>query len=54
MKSLLRSRPVQYLLPRLIGRYLWLILHTNRWTLDGAGNFAPHGCRFTRRVQLLA
>ena len=42
MKSLLRSRPVQYLLPRLIGRYLWLILHTNRWTLDGAENFAPH------------
>jgi lysophospholipid acyltransferase (LPLAT)-like uncharacterized protein len=43
MKSLLRSRPVQYLLPRLVGRYLWLILHTNRWTLDGAENFAPHG-----------
>jgi hypothetical protein len=43
MKSLLRSRPVQFLLPRLVGRYLWLILHTNRWTLDGAENFAPHG-----------
>jgi lysophospholipid acyltransferase (LPLAT)-like uncharacterized protein len=43
MKSLLRSRPVQYLLPRLIGRYLWLILHTNRWTIDGAEHFAPHG-----------
>jgi lysophospholipid acyltransferase (LPLAT)-like uncharacterized protein len=43
MKSLLRSRPIQYLLPRLLGRYLWLILHTNRWTLDGADNFAPHG-----------
>src|SRR5258706_6971234 len=43
MKSLLRSRPVQYLLPRLLGRYLWLILRTNRWTLDGAENFAPHG-----------
>jgi len=43
MKSLLRSRPVQYLLPRLLGRYLWFILHTNRWTLDGAENFAPHG-----------
>jgi len=43
MKSLLRSRPVQYLLPWLFGRYLWLILHTNRWTLDGAENFAPHG-----------
>lgn len=43
MKSLLRSRPVQSLLPRLIGRYLWFILRTNRWTLDGAENFAPHG-----------
>jgi lysophospholipid acyltransferase (LPLAT)-like uncharacterized protein len=43
MKSLLRSRPVQSLLPLLIGRYLRLILHTNRWTLDGAENFAPHG-----------
>jgi lysophospholipid acyltransferase (LPLAT)-like uncharacterized protein len=43
MKSLLRSRPVQYLLPRLLGRYLWLILRTNRWVLDGAENFAPHG-----------
>jgi lysophospholipid acyltransferase (LPLAT)-like uncharacterized protein len=43
MKSLLRSRLIQYLLPRLLGRYLWLILHTNRWTLDGADNFAPHG-----------
>lgn len=43
MKSLLRSRPVQFLLPLLLGRYLWLILRTNRWTLDGAENFAPHG-----------
>jgi lysophospholipid acyltransferase (LPLAT)-like uncharacterized protein len=43
MKSLLRSRPIQYLLPRLLGRYLWLIMRTNRWTLDGAENFAPHG-----------
>jgi lysophospholipid acyltransferase (LPLAT)-like uncharacterized protein len=43
MKSLLRSRPVQYLLPRLLGHYLWLVLRTNRWTLDGAENFAPHG-----------
>lgn len=42
MKSLLRSRPVQSLLPWLFGRYLWLILHTNRWTLDGAENFTPH------------
>jgi lysophospholipid acyltransferase (LPLAT)-like uncharacterized protein len=43
MKSLLRSRPVQYLLPRLLGRYLRFILRTNRWTLDGADHFAPHG-----------
>ena len=43
MKSLLRSRPVQSLLPRLLGSYLWLILRTNRWTLDGAEHFAPHG-----------
>jgi lysophospholipid acyltransferase (LPLAT)-like uncharacterized protein len=43
MKSLLRSRPVRYLLPRLLGHYLWLILFTNRWTLDGMENFAPHG-----------
>jgi lysophospholipid acyltransferase (LPLAT)-like uncharacterized protein len=43
MKSLLRSPPVQYLLPRLVGRYLCMVLHTNRWTLDGAENFAPHG-----------
>ena len=31
------------LLPRLLGRYLWLIMRTNRWTLDGAEHFAPHG-----------
>jgi lysophospholipid acyltransferase (LPLAT)-like uncharacterized protein len=43
MKSLLRSSPVQYLLPRLLGRYLRFILRANRWTLDGAENFAPHG-----------
>ena len=43
MKSLLRSRPVQYLLPRLLGCYLRLVLRTNRWTLDGAEHFAPHG-----------
>src|ERR1700733_5527092 len=43
MKSLLRSRFVQALLPGLLGRYLWLTLRTNRWSLDGAENFAPHG-----------
>lgn len=43
MKALLRSRLVQRLLTRLFGGYLWLILRTNRWTLDGAENIAPHG-----------
>jgi lysophospholipid acyltransferase (LPLAT)-like uncharacterized protein len=43
MKSLLRSRPAQYVLPRLLGGYLRFVLRTNRWTLDGAQNFAPHG-----------
>jgi lysophospholipid acyltransferase (LPLAT)-like uncharacterized protein len=43
MKSLVRSPPIQRLLPRLLGRYLWFALHTNRWTLDGAEHFAPHG-----------
>ena len=43
MKSLLRSRPVQFLLPRLLGRYLSFVLRANRWTLDGAEHFAPHG-----------
>jgi lysophospholipid acyltransferase (LPLAT)-like uncharacterized protein len=43
MKSLLRSQFAQSLLPGLLGRYLWLTLRTNRWSLDGAENFAPHG-----------
>jgi lysophospholipid acyltransferase (LPLAT)-like uncharacterized protein len=43
MKRLLRSRLVRYVLPCLLGRYLWVVLRTNRWTLDGAENFAPHG-----------
>lgn len=42
MKTLLRSGLLQYLMPRLLGRYLRLILRTNRWKLDGAENFAPH------------
>ena len=42
MKSLLRSAPVQRLLPYLLGRYLWLVIRTNRWTLDGEAYFAPH------------
>lgn len=43
MKSLLRSRSVQYVLPRLVERYLWLIFHTNKWTIDGAENFVAQG-----------
>ncbi len=43
MKLLPRSRSGQYLLPCLLGSYLRFILRTNRWTLDGAENFAPHG-----------
>jgi lysophospholipid acyltransferase (LPLAT)-like uncharacterized protein len=43
MKWLLRSRPVLFLLPYLLGCYLWLVLRTNRWKLDGAEHFAPHG-----------
>jgi len=42
MKSLLRSDPVQRLLLHLLRGYLWLVLHTNRWTLDGAEHLAPH------------
>ncbi len=43
MKSLLRSNLAQYLLPRLLGHYLRFTMRTNRWTLEGAENFAPHG-----------
>jgi lysophospholipid acyltransferase (LPLAT)-like uncharacterized protein len=43
MKLLLRSRPVLYLASHLLGSYLWFILRTNRWRLDGVENFAPHG-----------
>jgi lysophospholipid acyltransferase (LPLAT)-like uncharacterized protein len=42
MKSLLRSQPVQLWLPDILGHYVWFILHTNRWMLDGAEHFAPH------------
>jgi len=41
MKWLFRSRLAQNLLPILLQRYLWLVLHTTRWTLDGAENVAP-------------
>jgi lysophospholipid acyltransferase (LPLAT)-like uncharacterized protein len=43
MKLLFRSRPVQWVLPPLLGRYLGFLLRSNRWTLDGADNFAPYG-----------
>lgn len=43
MKSLLRSRPVQRLLPRLLATWLRLVIRTNRWTLDGETHFSPHG-----------
>jgi lysophospholipid acyltransferase (LPLAT)-like uncharacterized protein len=43
MKWLLRSRPLQYLFTHFIGSYLWLVLRTNRWVLDGADHLAPHG-----------
>jgi lysophospholipid acyltransferase (LPLAT)-like uncharacterized protein len=42
MKSLLRSTAIQRLLPHLFQRYLWLVLHTNRWSLDGAEYLATH------------
>ena len=43
MKWLLRSRPLQYLFTHFVGSYLWLVLRTNRWELDGAEHLAPHG-----------
>jgi len=43
MKSLLRTRQAQALLPNLLGAYLTLALRTTRWTLDGQAHFAPHG-----------
>jgi lysophospholipid acyltransferase (LPLAT)-like uncharacterized protein len=43
MKTLLRTRQVQAMLPSLLGGYLELALRTTRWTLDGRENFAPFG-----------
>lgn len=40
MKRLLRSRPVQAALVRLVTWYLDLTLRTKRWTLDGAEHLA--------------
>jgi lysophospholipid acyltransferase (LPLAT)-like uncharacterized protein len=42
MKSLLRSRQAQSLLPHLLGYYLTSALRTTRWTLDGQEHLAPH------------
>ena len=42
MKSLLRTRQVQAMLPALLGGYLGVALRTTRWTLDGQAHFAPH------------
>ena len=43
MKRLLRSRAARFLLPRLLGWYLYWTLRANRWTFEGDGHFAPHG-----------
>ena len=43
MKSLFRSRVALWLLPILIGYYLRLVQRTNRWTLEGAEQFASRG-----------
>jgi lysophospholipid acyltransferase (LPLAT)-like uncharacterized protein len=42
MKSLLRSHLALFVVPPILGAYLWVILRTNRWTFEGAENFAPH------------
>ncbi len=42
MKKLLRSRPVQRLLLRLFQYYLWFVLRSTRWTIEGGENLAPH------------
>ena len=42
MKSLLRSRQAQAVLPWLLGTYLGFVLRTTRWTLDGAEYLVPH------------
>jgi hypothetical protein len=43
MKSVLRSRPVQAMLPAVLGGYLGLALRTTRWELEGEAHFAPFG-----------
>ncbi len=42
MKSLLRSRQAQSVLPHLLSCYLTVALRTTRWTLDGQEHLASH------------
>ena len=42
LKRLSRSRAARFVLPRLLGWYLYWTLRANRWTFDGAEHFAPH------------
>lgn len=42
MRSLLRSRFANAILPRLMGGYLKFALRTTRWTLDGTEHLVPH------------
>jgi lysophospholipid acyltransferase (LPLAT)-like uncharacterized protein len=43
MKTLLRTRQVQAMLPPLLAGYLGFALRTTRWTLDGQEHLAPFG-----------
>jgi lysophospholipid acyltransferase (LPLAT)-like uncharacterized protein len=43
MKTLLRTRQIQAMLPPLLAGYLGFALRTTRWTLDGQQHFAPFG-----------
>src|SRR5471032_3100329 len=43
MKTLLRTRQVQAMLPPLLSGYLGFALRTTQWTLDGQEHFAPFG-----------
>lgn len=43
MRTFLRTRQVQAMLPPLLGGYLGFALRTTRWTLDGQEHFAPFG-----------
>jgi lysophospholipid acyltransferase (LPLAT)-like uncharacterized protein len=43
MKTLLRTRQIQAILPPMLGGYLGFALRTTRWTLVGQQHFAPFG-----------